>query len=73
MKLEKYEVKEIWNWRNLKLKKFEVEEIWSWNMEIKIWYVVKVRRHHLSVIIETKNFTFEVKVILGLESTRTDD
>ena len=42
-------------------------------MEIKILYVVKVRRHHLSLIIETNNFIFEVKVILGLESTRTDD
>ena len=28
MKLKKFEVEEIWSWRNLKLKKSEVEEIW---------------------------------------------
>ena len=38
LKLNKFEVEEIWGWRNLKkinwkMKKFEVEENWSW----KIW------------------------------------
>ena len=43
MKLKKFEVGEIWSWRNLKLmkfevEKFEVEEIWSWQILIwKIW------------------------------------
>ena len=30
---------------------------------------VMVRRHFLGLTIETNNFAFEVKVILGLEST----
>ena len=30
---------------------------------------VKVRKHFLGLSIETNNFAFEVKVILGLEST----
>ena len=34
---------------------------------------VRVRRDIFSLIIENNNFIFEVKVILGLESTRTDD
>ena len=33
---------------------------------------VKVRKHFLGLSIETNNFAFEVKVILGLESTHLE-
>ena len=33
---------------------------------------IKVLKHLLGLIIETNNFAFEVKVILGLESTCQD-
>ena len=34
---------------------------------------VKVKRYILGLALETNNFAFEVKVLLGLESTFPDD
>ena len=43
MKLKKFEVEEIWSWRNLKLKKFEVEEIWNWrNLKLKKFEIEEI-------------------------------
>ena len=43
MKLNKFEIEEIWSWRYLKLKKFKVEEISSWrNFKLKKFQVEEI-------------------------------
>ena len=49
----KFEVKEIWSWRNLKLEKYEDEEIW--NEEILIWRHLKMKKFEVEEIWSWRN------------------
>ena len=55
--MKKFEVEEIWSWKNMKLTKFEVEEkvdIWSWNLNLK--FEIEDR----SLILKLKLYVFEI-------------
>ena len=66
LNLKKFEVVEIWSWGYLKLKKFEVEEIWSW--QILIWKIWSWR--NLKLGSGSKPFwnVFMYTINLGFES-----
>ena len=55
--MKKFEVEEIWSWKNMKLTKFEVKEkveIWSWNLNLK--FEIEDR----SLILKLKLHVFEI-------------
>ena len=50
--MKKFEVEEIWSWRNLKLKKFEIEEIWSWRNFKLNRFKVKIGKLKFEYVVE---------------------
>ena len=61
--MKKFEVEEIWKWRNLKLRKFKAEEIW-------IWRNLKLKKYEVEEILSWRNFKLKIFEAEEIESWR---